>query len=197
MRDNLESFWNFKIKGVIGAFLLIFSRLIEIVNTKIISFFIKRNFASFGSNVMIEKGFKYRNPLKIKIGSNVNIGKNVVFTSEIKSGYIIIEDNVNIGRNCKIDFSGGVIIKENTLLSEGVIIQSHDHGLNPKSKPIGCELIIHKNVWIGLEAMILYSAKHIGENAILGARALLTKPINEKEIFAGIPAKKIKTRIDL
>jgi len=187
------SFWNFKIKGLIGAFLLFLLRFIELIKTKIISFFVKNNLASCGKNVTIESGFNYRNPSMIKIGSNVQIGKNVTFTSELKEGYIVIEDNVIIGRNSKIDFSGGILIKENTLLSEGVMIQTHTHGLDPRSKPEGKKLTINKNVWVGLNSIILFNSLEIGENSVIAAGSLVTKKIISNSVYAGIPAKQKRT----
>jgi len=189
MKNKLFGFWNFKLKGVVGSLLLIISRLYEYIIEFIRSYFIKNNLASCGTNVDIGIGFRYRNPSKITIGSNVKIGRDVVFTSELKEGFINIEDNVTIARNCKIDFSGGITLKKGTLLSENVVIQTHDHGLDPRNEPEGKKLLIQENVWVGLNTTILYNTNLIGENSVIAAGSLVTKQVDPNSIYAGIPAK--------
>jgi len=194
MKNKLFGFWNFKIKGIIGLIILLISRFYEVLIENFNSYFIKKNIASCGNNVSIKKGFKYRNPSKIIMGSNVEIGRGVIFTSELKDGYIKIEDSVSIGRNCKIDFSGGITLKKGTMLSENVVIQTHDHGFDPRSKPIGKPLTIEENVWIGLNTTVLYNVNLIGENSIIAAGTLVTKKIESNSIYAGIPAKFLKNK---
>lgn len=40
---------------------------------------------------------------------------------------LVIRDNVGIGHDCDIDYSGGLEIKENVWISERVIIATHEH----------------------------------------------------------------------
>lgn len=54
-------------------------------------------------------------------------------------------------------------------------------------------IVIGNDVWIGYEAVIL-SGVHIGDGAIIGTRAVVTKDIPPYTIVGGIPAKKIKKR---
>lgn len=189
---KFDSFWNNKLGGVGGFFILVFSRCGELVNDKLAGNLAKRNLGRIGKRVTILRGFKYRNPANIFLGNDVTIGRNVVFTSEISQGKITLDDNVVIGRNCNIDFSGDIHIGEGTLLSEGVVIQSHDHGLDPRSKPTGRKLVIGKNVWVGLNAMILSNVHEIGDNAIIAAGSIVTKPVPDNSIVGGAPAKFIK-----
>ena len=112
----------------------------------------------------------------------------------MKDGYIKIEDNVSIGRNSKIDFSGGITLKKGVMLSENVVIQTHDHGFDPRSKPIGKPLLIEENVWIGLNTSVLYNVNLISENSIIAAGSLVTKKVEPNSIYAGIPAKFLKNK---
>lgn len=50
-------------------------------------------------------------------------------------------------------------------------------------------------MWIGYEAVIL-SGVTIGDGAIIGARAVVTRDIPPYTIVAGIPAKPIRRRFD-
>lgn len=55
------------------------------------------------------------------------------------------------------------------------------------------DIIIGNDVWIGFEAVIL-SGVTIGDGAIIGTRAVVTKDIPPYTVVGGIPAKTIKKR---
>lgn len=55
------------------------------------------------------------------------------------------------------------------------------------------DIKIGNDVWIGYEAVIL-SGVHIGDGAIIGARAVVTKDIPPYTIVGGVPAKPIRKR---
>lgn len=187
----MDKFWNGKLLGLFGALFLIVGRIINMLLDKVTTETVSWNIKECGTNTVIRRGFQYRNPKKITIGKNVELGKNVIFSSELNSGEIIIEDEVTIGRNCRIDFSGKLIIKKGSLLSEGVNIQTHDHGLDPKSIPNGKELIIDEKCWIGMNVTILSNVKYIAKNTVIGANSLVTKEIRDSGIYVGSPLKKL------
>ncbi|MDD4320261.1 MAG: CatB-related O-acetyltransferase [Acidaminococcaceae bacterium] len=55
------------------------------------------------------------------------------------------------------------------------------------------DIIIGNDVWIGYEAVIMQGV-HIGDGAIIGTRAVVTKDVAPYAIVAGVPAKTIKKR---
>ncbi|WP_419823441.1 CatB-related O-acetyltransferase [Anoxybacterium hadale] len=57
------------------------------------------------------------------------------------------------------------------------------------------DIVIGNDVWIGYEAVIL-SGVRIGDGAIVGSRAVVTKDIPPYTIVGGVPAKTIKKRFD-
>lgn len=57
------------------------------------------------------------------------------------------------------------------------------------------DIVIGNDVWIGYEAVIL-SGVQIGDGAIIGTRAVVTKDIPPYTIVGGVPAKAIKKRFD-
>ena len=57
------------------------------------------------------------------------------------------------------------------------------------------DIVIGHDVWIGYEAVIL-SGVQIGNGAIIGARAVVTKDVPPYTIVGGVPAKPIKKRFD-
>jgi virginiamycin A acetyltransferase len=57
------------------------------------------------------------------------------------------------------------------------------------------DTVIGNDVWIGCEAVVL-AGVHIGDGAIVGARALVTKDVEPYAIVGGVPAKVIRKRYD-
>lgn len=57
------------------------------------------------------------------------------------------------------------------------------------------DIIIGNDVWIGYEAIILAGVT-IGDGAIIGARAVVTKDVLPYTVVTGVPAKPIKKRFD-
>ena len=55
------------------------------------------------------------------------------------------------------------------------------------------DIVIGNDVWIGYEAVIL-SGVHIGDGAIVAARAVVTKDIPPYTIAGGVPAQRIRLR---
>jgi chloramphenicol O-acetyltransferase type B len=63
----------------------------------------------------------------------------------------------------------------------------------PKAHQFKGDTVIGNDVWIGAEALIMPGIK-IGDGAVIGARAVVTKNIGAYEIWAGNPARLIKKR---
>ena len=57
------------------------------------------------------------------------------------------------------------------------------------------DIVIGNDVWIGYEAVIL-SGVTIGDGAIIGTRAVVTKDVPPYTIVGGVPAKPIRKRFD-
>lgn len=57
------------------------------------------------------------------------------------------------------------------------------------------DIVVGNDVWIGYEAVIL-SGVHIGDGAIIGTRAVVTKDVPPYTVVGGVPAKEIKKRFD-
>ena len=57
------------------------------------------------------------------------------------------------------------------------------------------DIVIGNDVWIGYEAVIL-SGVTVGDGAIIGSRAVVTKDVPPYTIVGGVPAKTIRRRFD-
>ena len=134
-------------------------------------------------------GFRFRCMLGRHIfrhlGKHVKIFHNVEFTY----GYnLTVEDSCTIHKNVLLDDRGEIILHEGTSISDYANVYSHTHDINNQSN------ITNKVTELGPRARVTYHATvlagaNIGEDAMLGAMALATKPVSQETVSVGIPAK--------
>lgn len=153
--------------------------------------------------IFIADYFRKKNQKKLyknfkSVGNNVyiSIGHDI-------DGYekIELESNIWIGKNCKLSGSGGLIIKDGTIISHNVEIWTRNHRYeaeNLESIPYDKEfinkpVIINENVWIGSRVIIIPGVK-IGEGAVIGAGSVVTKDVPACAVVGGNPAKVLKYR---
>jgi virginiamycin A acetyltransferase len=106
-----------------------------------------------------------------------------------------IDDHVYIGPRCHL---GHVHLESGVLLAAGVHIPSgpHTHGMDPSS-PIHDQqgslriVRIGSGSWIGSNAVVLAD---VGRDTIVGAGAVVTRPLPDRVIAAGVPATIVKRR---
>lgn len=168
-------------------------QLIRLLTT----WFYRRVLGECGSRTVFGNSIYISDPKHIRIGLACYVGDGVTLGSEHNRGYLLVGNGVQISDHCKIDFTGGVTLEDNVLLSNGVTIYSHDHGYDPRSHPADMALLVGRNAWIGAHAIILPSTGRIGCNAIVGAGSVVTKPVPDGAIVAGNPARLVKMRQDL
>jgi acetyltransferase-like isoleucine patch superfamily enzyme len=160
------------------------------------TFLYRRVLKNCGHGTKFGKGVYIGFPKNVVIGKHVKLGEQVILNSELLEGRLIIEDRVQLSQGVVIDFTGGVEVEDDVLFSAGVKVITHDHGYDPRSKPIAYNLHIGEGAWLGLNAIVLSSVKTIGKYAIVGAGAIVTKPVPDYAIVAGNPARIIKYRSD-
>jgi acetyltransferase-like isoleucine patch superfamily enzyme len=185
----------YKESGLLLMIVRLPSKFFKIVLDTLTTYYYCCFFNKVGSKCYIEFGAKISAPNRVSLGDNVFIGKGVEILSETSHGRLVVGNNVEIGRDCRIDITGDLVIKDDVHLSRGCQISTHTHGHNPKAPPIPCELTIEGNVWLGAEVFIMESCQKIEANSLLATRAVITKSILEKNtVYAGTPAKKIGAR---
>lgn len=192
MKSKLLKYWNLKPLGFVMFLLVIIKVAVVSAYERVISFLWKYNFGQAGTGTKVQIGATIRHPQNIRIGSNVSIGRYVNISTEFADSALIIEDGSQLNKHSELDFSGGVYIGRNVVISEGCQIMSHDHGLDPHSKPEKKEKRIENNVWIGASAIILPQAQNIGADSIIAAGSVVTKDVPKGVIVAGNPAKIIR-----
>ncbi|MEM5766656.1 MAG: DapH/DapD/GlmU-related protein [Candidatus Aenigmatarchaeota archaeon] len=144
-------------------------------------------------NVKIGKNFKTGHNVLIR--ENTTIGDNVVVGTAT-----VIDGNTRIGNN--ISIQTGVYIPRETIIEDDVflgpncILTNDKYMINPQStkeRPVLKGPIIKKGVRIGAGAIILPSIE-VGENAVVGAGAVVTKNVAPNSVVIGNPAREIERK---
>lgn len=152
---------------------------------------------SKNSKIVLGEKFKMHNILK---GNPIGRTQPCVFFVG-KNASIVIGDNVGISSTAIVAYQS-IQIDDNVKIGGGVCIYDTDFhsidakkrannvtdGLHTKCAPVH----IKNNVFIGAHSTILKGVC-IGENSIIGACSVVTKNIPANEIWAGNPAKFIRS----
>jgi len=115
--------------------------------------------------------------------------------------YPINNDKLIIGKFCSIACGVKFLMNSanhtlNSLSSYTfpIFYDEWEHGISAKeSWDNKGDIVIGNDVWIGFEAVVLAGVT-IGDGAIIGTRAVVTKDIPPYTIAGGIPAKPIRKR---
>lgn len=151
----------------------------------------------FGSCLVFEGKAEFTHPENVSLGSHVRLGKDI-YLGAWPDGHLTVGDNTYIGRWCIVLAKQEVVIGSDCLIAPGCHITDVNHGIalgvlirkQPlESKPIQ----IGNDVWVGAGCSILPGVK-IGDHAVIGARAVVTKDVPANAIVAGVPAKVIGYR---
>jgi UDP-2-acetamido-3-amino-2,3-dideoxy-glucuronate N-acetyltransferase len=139
-----------------------------------------------GKNVKI---FNFVNLYGCEIGDNTKIGT-----------FVEIQKGAKIGKNCKVSshtfICEGVTIEDEVFVGHNVTFindiyprsTTKDGGLQTEDDWVCVPTLIKKRASIGSSATLLAGIT-VGENAIIGAGAIVTKDVAPNTIVAGNPAR--------
>jgi galactoside O-acetyltransferase len=148
----------------------------------------------------------------VQLGENVSIiGRHENFT--VGDNFKVSPDvklaaqnaSMRIGKNVFINYGsflsadgGGLTIGDDCKLAMDVVIVCGKHGIN-RDHPVreqrysGYPVVIGDDVWVGTKAIILGGIS-IGDGAVIGAGAVVSKNVAPYEIVGGVPARNIGYR---
>jgi acetyltransferase-like isoleucine patch superfamily enzyme len=114
-------------------------------------------------------------------------------------GLISIGAKTVIGQECTISAFQHVSIGRECVIADRAMFIDFDHGMVEVERPIRLQGIykrdvrIGNNVWIGYGACVLRGVT-IGDNAVVGTNAVVTKDVPDNAIVGGVPARLIRMR---
>jgi len=140
------------------------------------SWFIARSTRSSGADLCVFPGAILHYPSNIVFGSRVFLNRGAMITAPT---------TVSVGND--------------TLLGPGVIINSGNHGIADPDATIRSQghetrpISIGDDVWLGARSCVLAGVT-IGNGAVVGAGAVVTRDVAPHAVVGGIPARSITTR---
>jgi acetyltransferase-like isoleucine patch superfamily enzyme len=146
-----------------------------------------------GSGLELQIGRRGR----IEFGRFVWIGHG----SKIRchEGVVEIGAKTVLGQECTISAYERVRIGEQCVIADRAMFIDFDHGVVEVERPIRRQGIytrpveVGSNVWIGYGACILRGVS-VGDNAIVGTNAVVTKDVPANAVVVGVPARIVRMR---
>jgi acetyltransferase-like isoleucine patch superfamily enzyme len=130
----------------------------------------------------------------VRIGDRVTIAAEVFLHGPITLGH-------DVSINARVSMDGGragIEVGEGTRIATGVNVFAFDHGIDPNTdirrQPVRSQgVLIGRDVWIGAGAGITDGVR-IGDHAVVGMGAVVTRDVPQWSIVGGVPAKVIGDR---
>lgn len=112
-------------------------------------------------------------PFYCEFGRNLTLGERVF---------------VNMG--CTFQDAGGIVIGDDTLIGQGSILTTLNHGEDPERRAdmMPAPVVIGRQVWLGAGVTIVPGVT-VGDGAIIGAGSVVTKDVPANMVVAGVPAR--------
>jgi acetyltransferase-like isoleucine patch superfamily enzyme len=138
---------------------------------------------------------------ELVVAGRMTVGKGCIFrTFRIKSFFMVmdgatmtigdksfINEGANMCAAAHIDIGAFTKIGDQT-----TILDTTFHDVSPTRLKKTAPIIIGKNVWIGINCLILPGVT-IGDHSVIAAGSIVTKSIPARSVAAGAPAKVIDT----
>lgn len=133
---------------------------------------------------------------RLIFGNKVTVYSGCRFRS--RCGELIVGDDVSFGPNCVVyEWRAGGRIGAGSLLAAGVILSGVNHGMDPDAGPYrdqpaqALPVDIGRNVWIGMNSVVMPGVS-IGDNSVIGAGSVVTRPVPSGVIAYGNPCRMIR-----
>jgi acetyltransferase-like isoleucine patch superfamily enzyme len=114
-------------------------------------------------------------------------------------GEVVIGAKTVLGQECTISAYQHVAIGRECIVADRVMLIDFDHGVVEVERPIRLQGIYKRdvnvghNVWIGYGACVLRGVT-VGDNAIVGTSAVVTKDVEPNAVVGGSPARVLRMR---
>ena len=159
---------------------------------------------ALGERVQFGRHVRLLNPEQIQIGDDVRLLDYTVlatctsYAGQTFSPRMILGNRVATGAQTRIACAFRVVIEDDVMMSAFTHITDHSHGYEDPTRPIRDQpitsngaVIIKRGAWLGFAAQVL-SGVTVGENAVVGANAVVTHDIPPFSVAVGNPARVIR-----
>lgn len=154
---------------------------------------------SIGNNVSVggKLYIRIRKNGQIKLGSDIRVGTDVWLVTA-QDSILSVGDHTGLGSYGIYNGGYGIEIGNNCLFAGFVYVNSSNHKIEHgelirKQGYTGAPVLIGEDVWLGGHVTVTQGVR-IGDGAVIGANAVVTKDIPPYAIAVGSPAKVLKYR---
>jgi acetyltransferase-like isoleucine patch superfamily enzyme len=152
---------------------------------------------SFGHGVQIGPRVDFKHLETVEVGDGVFIGAQAYLQGRF-DGYCRIGDHVWIGPQSYLD-ARALVLEDYVGWGPGARVLGSEHTGLPSDVPIIqtdlriAPVVVRRGADIGTGAVLLPGVT-VGENAIVGAGAVVTEDVPDNAIVAGVPARFLRFR---
>lgn len=145
-----------------------------------------------GAHVSVER------PWGVRVGERFVAEQNVYLKLVADDARLEIGDFTFVGRGTEFDIAHAVTVGSHTVIAPDCFITDHNHGtaaalrIDQQRCTTG-PVVIGSDVWLGTKVVVLAGVR-IGDGAIVGAGAVVTRDVPPMTIVAGVPAVPIGSR---
>jgi maltose O-acetyltransferase len=125
-----------------------------------------------------------------EVGENCRFFKGITFTY---GHNISVGDNVVIHDDVHLDDRGQLTIGDRVSISDGVHVYSHDHDIVDQTEVRNFHTVVEDDVRLTFDAMVR-AGVHVGENSVVGARAIVQNDVPAHHVVVGMPAKSVRIK---
>ncbi|MFZ4776169.1 MAG: acyltransferase [Terrimicrobiaceae bacterium] len=140
-------------------------------------------------------------PHQVRIGELCVLQPGIFFNFDhywIPGPSIIVGDRVFIGKDVEFNCREKITVGDDALIGAGCRLIDSDHGTDPGrlirlQEPATAAISVGNGAWLGANVIVLKGVK-IGDGAVIGAGSIVTKSVPSGEVWAGSPAKFLRSR---
>ncbi|WP_247730240.1 acyltransferase [Halovivax limisalsi] len=153
-----------------------------------------RQFDSLPIADNVEFALRFRrmlaNHLFESCGDDCRFFKGITFTY---GHNISVGDNTVVHDDVHLDDRGKLTIGNRASISDGVHLYSHDHDIVDQTAVENYHTIVEDDARVTYDAMVRAGCQ-VGENAVVGARAVVQGDVPAHHVAVGAPAKSVKIK---
>jgi acetyltransferase-like isoleucine patch superfamily enzyme len=133
----------------------------------------------------------------VSIGDRCLIGTGTIIGAG--NGRTVIGSDIFIGPYCVLSGGGDITLGNESMIASHARVYSSEHTIDGGGMAMSRLPVISKgvtigwDVWIGSGATVLDGAS-IAEGCVIGAGAVLKGKTDERSIYVGVPARKVRAR---
>jgi acetyltransferase-like isoleucine patch superfamily enzyme len=154
----------------------------------------------FGPGFMANRKLVIKGPGRVVFGANVNAWaheeRNVIITYDRGA-------TIRVGSNVRLNGVGlmakrGITIGDNCILGSSLLVDTDFHSVrrdratNPHAPVLSAPITLCDNVWLAGQTVVLKGVT-IGQNSVIGFRAVVTRDVPPDVVVAGNPARVVRT----